>query len=176
MKSRETALFLAWVLLVSAIATAQNKPDAEKKDPLPLVKIAVNIAGNLKDHNLNGFLAVYIDSESWASGLKDSDLGPFLKLKETKPNRSAVLIFSPEKDTGICVFFDGDSAFGATGARAKDGKMEADAISAAYKPVTKEMLKDAGQDFQFTRGDVTTDDGQAVPAYQISSAAKKPAN
>ena len=118
----------------------------EKSDPLSLVKIAVNVASNTQHQDLNGFLAIYVDSESWAAALKDGDLGPFLKLKEVKPGRSAVLFFTPEKDTAITVFFDGNSPFGMTAAKAKSGKIEAGDISSAYKPVSKEMLKDAGQE------------------------------
>lgn len=174
MKFQVIASFFAAVLLVTALA-AQNKAGTETKDPLPLVKIAANIGSNIQDRNLNGFLAIYIDSQSWAAGLKDGDLGPFLKLKDAKPGRSAVLIFSPEKDTAIAVFFDGDSVIGATSAKAKSGKIDASDIS-PVKPVAKEALKDKLQDWEFTKGDVATDDGQPIPGFQISSPAKKPAN
>jgi hypothetical protein len=175
MKFQVIAPFLAVALLVPAFAAAQNKIDTETKDPLPLVKIAANVASSVQDQNLSGFIAIYIDSQSWASGLKDGDLGPFLKLKDAKPGLSAVLIFSPEKDTAIAVFFDGDSVIGATSAKAKSGKIDAADIS-PVKPVAKEALKDKLQDWEFTKGDVATDDGQSVPAFQISSPAKKPTN
>jgi hypothetical protein len=63
-----------------------------------------------------------------------------------------------------------------TSAKAKNGKIDSGDISAAYKPVSKEMLKDAGQELQFNKSDVITDAGQALTAYQISSAGKKPTN
>ncbi len=173
MKFQMIAPFLAAALLVPALS-AQNKAGTETKDPLPLVKIAANIGSNIQDRNLDGFLAIYIDSQSWAAGLKDGDLGPFLKLKDAKPGRSAVLIFSPEKDTGIAVFFDGDSVIGATSAQAKSGKIDEANISPA-KPVAKETLKQT-QDWEFTKGDVATDDGLSVPGFQISNPAKKTAN
>ena len=180
MKFRMFSRFIAAAFLVSALATAQTKPgaakDAEKPDPLALVKIAANVAGNTQPQDLNNFLVIYVDSQTWAAALKDGDLGPFLKLKEEKLGRSAVLFFSPEKDVAIGVFFDGDAAFGMTSAKAKSGKIEASDISAAYKPVSKEMLKDAGQELQFNKSDVITDAGQALTAYQISSAGKKPTN
>ena len=176
MKFRTLTPMIAAALLLSGLAAAQNKPDAEKNDPLSLVKIAANVAGNTQHQDLNGFLAVYVDSESWAAALKDGDLGPFLKLKEVKPGRSAVLFFSPEKDTAISVFFDGNSPFGVTFAKSKNGKIEAGDISSAYKPVAKEMLKDAGQELQFTKSDVATDDGQPITAFQITSAGKKATN
>jgi hypothetical protein len=163
-------------LLLAGLAMAQDKPGAEKKDPLPLVKVATNVATNSQHQDLNGFLVIYVDAKSWASGLKDGDLGPFLKLKEEKPGRSAVLFFSSDKDSAIGVFFDGDSPVGVTAAKAKNGKIEASDISAGYKPVLKEMLKETGQEFQFTPGDVATDDGQPVQGFQITSAGKKPAN
>jgi hypothetical protein len=176
MKFQTIARFVIVTLLLSGLATAQDKPDAEKKDPLSLVKIATNVAINSQHQDLNGFLVIYVDAKSWASGLKDGDLGPLLKLKEEKPSRCAVLFFSPEKDTAISVFFDGDSAFGVTSAKAKNGKIESSDISAAYKPVSKEMLKETGQELQFTQGNVVTDDGQPVTAFQVTSAGKKIAN
>ena len=175
MKFKMIAPFLA-ALLVSGLALAQSKPEDSKKDPLPLLKIAANIAGNIQDRNMDGFLVIYIDSQTWAAGLKDGDLGPFLKLKESKPGRSAVLFFPGEKDTGIAVFFDGDTAFGASAVKAKNGKLDPNDISTAYKPVAKEMLKDSGKNWEFNKGDVATDDGQAVTAYQMNSPGKKLTN
>jgi hypothetical protein len=176
MKFRILAPLIAAALLLSGLAAAQNKPEAGKSDPLSLVKIAVNVASNTQHQDLNGFLAIYVDSETWAAALKDGDLGPFLKLKEVKPGRSAVLFFSPEKDNAISVFFDGNSPFGVTAAKAKNGKIEAGVISSAYKPVSKEMLKDAGQNLQFSKSDVATDDGQALTAFEITSGGKKAAS
>jgi hypothetical protein len=173
MKFQVIVPFLAAALLVPALTTAQTKTGNETKDPLPIVKIASNVGSNIQDRNLSGFLAIFIDSQAWASGLKDGDLAPFLKLKEAKPGRSAVLIFSPEKDTAIAVFFDGDSVIGAASAKAKSGKIDAGDIS-PVKPVAKEALKE--KEWEFTKGDVVTDDGQPVPAFQISSPAKKPTN
>src|SRR4249920_3508906 len=112
MKFKMITPFIVAVLLLSGLAAAQSKPDTEKSDPLPLVKIAANVVSNTQHQDLNGFIAIYVDSGSWASALKDSDLGPFLKLKEVKPGRSAVLFFSPEKDTAISVFFDDKAPFG----------------------------------------------------------------
>ena len=137
-----------------------------------MVKVAANVAANTQHQDFNDFLAVYVDSKTWAAALKDGDLGPFLKLKEEKPGRSAVLFFSPAKDIAISVFFDGDMAFGMTSAKAKNSKIEASDISSAYKPVSKEMLKDAGVEFQFNKGDIATDDGQPLTGYQIQRGQK----
>jgi tetratricopeptide (TPR) repeat protein len=156
---------------------AQSKPDAEKKDARYFVKIAANIASNVQPRDLNGFVAVYVDSQSWASGLKDGELAPFLKLKEEEAGRRcAVLFFAPAKDAAISVFFDGDSPFGVTAAKAgSSGQFEAGDISAAYKPVSKEMLKETGQEFQFNESQIVTDEGSPVVAFEVSTASKKPA-
>ena len=174
MKLRMLAPYVVVTLLFSGLATGQNKPDAEKKDPLSLVKIAANVVSNSQHQDLNDFLAIYVDQDTWVAALKDGDLGPFLKLKEAKPGRSAVLFFQPDKEVAMSVFFDGDSAFGMTAVKAKNGKIEASDISSAYKPVSKDMLKETGQGFQFTRGDITTDDGQPVTGFQVTSTGKKP--
>src|SRR3989442_15201724 len=108
----------AVMLLLSGLASAQNKPEAEKKEPRFFVKTAANVASNAQQRDLNGLLAIYVDSKTWAAGLKDSDLGPFLKLKEEKPGRCAVFFFSADKDTAIGVFFDGDSAVGVAAPKA----------------------------------------------------------
>jgi hypothetical protein len=57
-----------------------------------------------------------------------------------------------------------------------DGKIADKDISGEYKDVTKEMLKETGQPVHLESGDISTDDGVPLPAYQITSAAKKPAN
>ncbi len=63
----------------------------------------------------------------------------------------------------------------------KDGDLgqfliEASDISAGYKAVTKEMLKETGKEFHFEPSEISTDDGEPLPAYLITSATKKPAN
>jgi tetratricopeptide (TPR) repeat protein len=156
---------------------AQSKPDAEKKGARYFVKIAANIASNVRLRGLNGYIAIYVDSQSWASGLKDSQLAPFLKLKGEKAGRCAVLFVSPDKDAAISVFFDGDSPFGVTAAKAgSSGQFEAGDISAAYKPVSKEMFKETGQEFQFNESQIVTDEGSPVVAFEVSTTSKKPAN
>jgi hypothetical protein len=177
MKLKMLPLFTAIMLLVSGLASAQAKPDAEKKDPRFFVKIAANVASNTQPKDLDGFLAIYVDSQTWAAGLKDGDLGPFLKLKEEKPGRCAIFFFSPDKDSAIGVFFDGDSAVGVAAPKAgSSGKIEPGDISAAYKAVSKEMLKESGKEFQFSEGEAATDDGQPLVAFQVTSASKKPSN
>jgi hypothetical protein len=122
---------------------------------------------------LEGFLAVYIDSQTWPSALKDGDLGPFVKLKEAKVGRSAACFFSDQKDVGICVFFDGDTPFGVAAATAGvNGGIGANDIAASYQPVSKEMLKASPKEFHFEPGDVNADDGTTLPGFQISMPVK----
>ena len=177
MKSRMAVSLVLLALFVSGFAAAQSQASPEKNDPLSLVGIAVDIASNSQQHNLDGYIAIYVSPEKWAVALKDGDLGPFLKLKEAKPGRSAVFFFSaaaPSKDLAIGVYFDGGTAFGVTAAQAgASGKIEAGDISAGYKAVTKEMLKNASQGFRFGQVEINTDDGEPLTAYAIT---KKPAN
>ncbi len=182
MKSQVAVSLVLVGLLTASLAAAQNQsgPAAaqkkeSQKDPLFFVKIATDIAGNVRPGSLNGFLALYIDQQSWASGLKDGDLGPFLKVKEAKPGRSAACLFSNAKDVAICVYFDGDTPFGVTAVKAgASGKIEAADVPGAYKAVTKEMLEKGGQELHFERGDAATDDGQALPAYMVTTGPKFP--
>jgi hypothetical protein len=184
MKSRMTPPILA-VLFTVTLAVAQNKPapatpgaekpGAEKKDPLFFVQIAADVAGNVQTSSLNGFIVVYVDSQNWGSGLKDGDLGPFMKAKEEKPGRSAACLFSGAKDVAICVYFDGDKPFGVAAVKADTtGKIDAGAVSAAYKNISPEMLKKSDRPWSFEQGNVNADDGQELPAFTISSGSKLP--
>jgi hypothetical protein len=171
-------------LLTVTLAAAQNQPAAkpgaekptpEKKDPLFFVKIAAAVAGNVQQASLNGFLGLYVDSQNWASGLKDSDLGPFLKAQEAKPGRSAACLFSNNKDVAVCVYFDSDTPFGVAAVKAgASGKIEASDVSAAYQAISKEMLKKGEQELRFEPGDAATDDGVSLPAFQLATGAKFP--
>jgi hypothetical protein len=187
MKYRLAVAFLLAGMLV-VLAAAQNKaaaqkpapekpaaenPTPEKKDPLFFVKIAGDVAGNVQSQSLDRHLAIYIDDKNWSEGLKDSDLGPFLKVKEAKPGRSAACFFSSSKDAATCVYFDGDTPFGVAAVKAgASGQIQASDITAAYKTVTKEMLKKGSAELDFSPMDVNTDDGTPLPAFGVSSTAK----
>lgn len=170
MKSRSVVSLLATVLVFSVLAIAQNPSIPEKTSPLFFIKIAADVAGNVQSQSLDRFLAIYVSDENWASGAKDSDLGPFLKLKEAKPGRSAAFFFTQAKDAAICVFFDGKSPFGVVAVKAPaGGPLQPAEIAAAYKDVTQGMLKRSDQAWQFTEGGgVNADDGTALPAFQIA--------
>ena len=172
MKNRTAFLFLLINLfLISAYVAAQtqNPPAAEKtRDPLPLVQTAADIAGNLQYESLNRHVGIYIDDKSWADGVKDGDLGPFLQIQEAKPNRSAICFFSEAKDFVACVFFDGDKPYGAVVIHS-NGKLTEKDIKAAYKNVTPDLLKKGQAKLNFEKTEVNADDGAALPAYVVSS-------
>jgi hypothetical protein len=172
---------LAFIALTGALVAAaglQSEPkqekDKDKNDPLSFIKVAADVAGNVQRETVNNSLGLYIDEGNWASGLKDSDLGPFFKLKEAKPGRSAACLFSQTKDSAVCVYFDGRSPFGVVAVKAgANGSIAADAVSAAYKAVSKEMLKHTAE-LNFTPTNLATDDGQTLPAFVVAQAAAAP--
>lgn len=167
MKYKLAALLVLCGLMISGVAMPQSQGSAES-DPLALIKIAINVASNTKQ-NVDGHLAILVTPEKWAAGLKDGDLGPFLKLKEQKPGRSAVFIISPAKDTAIGVYFDNGVAFGMTAVKAgSSGKIEPGDISAGYKAITSEMLKATSKQFNFEAVSINTDDGESLAAYLIT--------
>jgi hypothetical protein len=169
MKSRIVLSLTLAAALVTALAVAQNQPAAESVDPVFFVKMATQVAGNVQDHSLDGYLGIYVSEQNWAAGLKDGDLGPFLKLKEAKPGRSVAYLFSAAKDAAICVYFDGKSPFGVVAVRAgSGGSIETSAIAAAYKVVSKDLLKKSDQEWRFNPTEINTDDGVALPAFQIA--------
>jgi hypothetical protein len=167
----------ALAILAGVVATAnfaQSKPQQTKEEPLALVKIAADVAVNVQHDTVNGSLGIYISEQNWGSGLKDSDLAPFLKVKEAKADRSVVCFFTQQKDAVVCVYFDGNTPFGVTAVKAgSSGKIEAGDVAPTYKPVSKDMLKKGPQEINFTEADgVNTDDGQALPAFLVAAKAK----
>jgi hypothetical protein len=172
MRFRISALAVLAGIIVTA-AFAQTQPQQKKDEPLAFVKIAADVAINVQHDTVNGSLGIYISGDNWGSGLKDSDLGPFLKVKEAKPDRSVVCFFREQKDAAVCVYFDGNTPFGVTAVKAgSSGKIEAGDVAATYKPVSKEMLKKSTEELSFTEGEVNADDGQALPAFAVAVSTK----
>jgi hypothetical protein len=171
MKLRNSAfVVLAWVL--AAAASGQNQAQQAKEEPLAFVKRAAAVANNVQPESVNGSLGIYISDQNWATGLKDGDLGPFLKVKEAKAGRSAACLFTQSKDAAVCVYFDGKDPSGVAAVKAgPSGKIEAGAI--AIKPVSKEMLKKGTEEFIFTESNISTDDGQPLPAFVVTPAKPK---
>jgi hypothetical protein len=172
MKTRSVVSLMLIGMIFSAVAPAQDKPAPEKAEPLSFIKIAADVAANVQQQSLNNFLAIYVDDTNWAAAEKDSDLGPFLKLKDAgaKPGRSAAFFFTGEKDAAIVVYLDGRSPFGVVSVKAasRGGTIHANDIAPAYKPVSKDMLKKGDQEWHFNQIGVNTDDGTSLPAFQIT--------
>lgn len=169
MKYRVPLPLILAAMLVPVLAFSQTLPAPDNSDSLAFVKVAADVGGNVQSDSLAGRLAIYISDKNWAEGLKDGDLGPFLKVKEAKPGRSAACIFNDAKDAAICVYFDGKEPFGvvALKAGAGGGFKPAD-ISAAFKPVSKDMLEKGSQGLQFNPIEINTDDGVALPGFVIA--------
>ncbi|HET6842094.1 MAG TPA: hypothetical protein VFK06_10460 [Candidatus Angelobacter sp.] len=173
MKFKFLTLLVLAALSLSGLAQAQSQTHPESNSPLSLVKTAGTVAVNTQHADLEHFLAIYVDPSNWKSGLGDKDLGPFLKLKEGKPGRSAVLFFTQNMDYAICVYFDGEAAFGVTAAKAgSGGTIEASSISAGYKAVSKEMLQPAGKNYDFSEMEINMDNGDPISAWQIKPTGK----
>jgi hypothetical protein len=171
MKFALSFIIAAFIVSASAVSQIQNGID-NTKEPLYFVKIAADITLNLQQNSLNNSLGVYIFPKDWDEAGRDSDLGPFMKLKEAgaKDGRSAACLFSSTKDSAVCVYFDGDFPFGVAAAKAAPGgSITAADVAASYKPVTKEMLKKSDQKLQFTVADVNTDGGVLLPAFAITT-------
>src|SRR5215467_505577 len=104
MKSR----VLVSLLFAGLLAAAQSQPstqntEAQNTDPLYFVRIAADVTVNVQQLG-EGRLGIYVSDKNWAEGLKDGDLGPFLKIKEAKPGRSAAFLFNQAKDLAVCVY------------------------------------------------------------------------
>jgi hypothetical protein len=161
---------LVVVCMATLAAAPKQQPTPVERDPLFFVHTAADVANNVRHESLDGYFAVFVNARNWAAGLKDGDLGLFLKGQEPKPDRGAVCFFSGDKNAVVCVYFDGDTAYGAVAVRAgASGKIQADDVSKAYRNLSKDMLKKSDARLRFEKGDVATDDGIMLPAYQVTA-------
>ena len=160
--------------LLTAALLAQGQTSKEDSVILNLARTAANVAANTLHRNISGYMAVYVDEKSWEKLSKDSDLGPVLKLKEAKAGRSMMLVMSSSDNTAprVAVYFEGMDARELV---IVSPQPETTVEPLAVKPVPKEALRevDAEQGLLFARGEVNSDDGDPVVAYQITSSAKK---
>ncbi len=182
----------AW-LLISAMAFAQNQPSAapdknknepqkeeqnKKNEAQSFAMQAARIISNAQHKTPAGYLAIPVNQKDWTTLLKDKDLGPFLKLKEPKPNLSVVvLILNPEESATFCVYFDDVSPIGMVALPpAPGGKIDAGEVAKAYKTVSKDMLKEGDEELLLSDGEVSSDDGQPLVAFNIASGGKSKKN
>ncbi len=160
---------LAIALLLTSLAVGQSS-----KEPLGLhyAQMAVNVVSTVQHKDMAGYFAIFVDDKQWTSLLKDKDIGPFLKLKEQKADRRAILIVSllDEKAPRVAVYFDGAAATEMAGyTPSPEAKISADLL----KPVPKDAAKDndAAKNWKLAPIEgVASDDGEALPAFQISKA------
>lgn len=165
---------LALFLLLASFAVAQAQDQSAKEDPaLRYARLAFNAASLTQHQSLEGYVAVFIDDKSWTTLSKDSDLGPFLKLKEQKAERRMVYFLGSAEGLRVVVYFDGPSATDvAAFTPGPEAKISADLL----KPVSKETPKAndaAATGWTFTREDVNSDDGDSIPAYRITKSEPK---
>lgn len=139
-----------------------------KDDTIRKIGTAAEIALKLHAQSLVGYVGVYIDEATWNGFSNDSDLGPFLKFKEPKNNRSAVVLISGTSQFVFCTYFDGASPFG-TVALHPPGKhkIEANEVEAAYKTVTHDLTDGTVAELRFDEGTIETDDGKIVASFKI---------
>ncbi|HLW52358.1 MAG TPA: hypothetical protein VKW06_05910 [Candidatus Angelobacter sp.] len=170
---RSALIFLFAVLLAPVASTgqaAQNNDSAEKDRALTLVKIAADVADNVRHRPLNNYIGIFVALNNFGAAAKDGDLGPFFQMKDAraKPGRSAACVISPDKEIGLCVYFDGDSPYGVATAKAGvSGKIDPHRVELSYQGASKDLLKKTRQKLDFLPGDVATDDGQVLPAFSI---------
>jgi hypothetical protein len=171
------SFMLAVMIAGSSLVQAQNPQTSQgniqpdfKASQAKLVAMTVGIASKVQQASLEGYLAILVDERSWTGALKDSDLGPFVKLSPAKTGRRAVLLMSPKADAVICVFYDEELPFGVAAAQSpKKGKKITDADAAAsYKLVTPEMQTANEKSLGLTEGYVKTDEGISMTTYQIT--------
>lgn len=153
------------VCLAATAALGQTRLSKEDSFVLHLARTSANIAANTQHQKMAGYLAVYVDEKGWEKLTRDSDLGPFLRLKEPRPDLSMVLLLpaSEPEAVRVAVYFDGPDPVGMITSH--------DRIDpASVKPVPKDALKeiDVEQGLMFTRGEVASDDGDPIVAYEIS--------
>ena len=164
------ALISTALLIAPRAAHSQNKLDPDGKEAIPYVKMAADIALNVQQNSLNNFLAVFVSYRDSDQAAKDGDLGPFMKIKQAIPmgGRSTVCLFSPKKDSAICVYFDEKKPFGLVAVKAGENGKFGD-VSESYKRVTPEMRKKSEQKLNFLESTVTTDYGAGLTAFQITT-------
>lgn len=161
------------VFLLAMAAPVVGQTSLEDSVSLSLARTATNIAANTLHQNMAGYMAMYAPDKDWEKFSKDSDLGPFLKLIEAKPGRTMVLLLSLDNPgPRIAVYFDGMDILGmAIFTPQPDAQPEASAVKAVPKEALREI--DAEQGLLFARGVVTSDEGDTILTYQITSSVKK---
>jgi hypothetical protein len=147
----------------------------QAQDSFPLVKLATDVVKMHRGETLAGFYAITIDAKRWESLTTDSDLGPFLKLKQSQPDLSVVLVLrNSKRDPAYCVYFHGQNPSGFAEVSPKpSGKMTDEDVRKSYQDVARQTVKPTGEELYFTDVSLTTDDGSPMPAVKILSGGTK---
>jgi hypothetical protein len=161
-------------LEVAPLSFAQTNSD--KKKAIVFAGTAAGIARKQHDQSLIGYVAIYVDETNWDALSKDGDLGPFLKFKEPKRDRSAVILISGINEFVFCTYFDGSSPFG-TVMLPPPGKTNITLrdVEAAYRTVNHDMTEGTFEELQFKEGTITSDDGKPIPSFKITGKERKTA-
>jgi hypothetical protein len=130
-------LLFIFPMIVAVFAEGQTaSPDRNS-----LEGMAIYIAANTLHQDISGLTTIMVDEKGWEKLSKDSDLGPFLKLREPKPGRSMVLVMPLNKMAErVAVYFEGRVASEmVVFAPRPDAVLDASAV----KPVPQEAMKAA---------------------------------
>ena len=177
-RNRAGKILLLFLLAVCARAQ-NNEPAAKKEDgKLIFVTTAARVISNLQHQTLAGYTAAAIDQKIWTPLLKDGDLGPFLKLKEPKPElRAVILILNAKTSMTFCVYFNAFTPIGIAIVQPNPaGKIDPSEVASSYKSVPKEAVREGEEELYFISGEIRSDDDQPISAYKIASAGKKTKN
>jgi hypothetical protein len=122
----------------------------------------------VQSESIDGYFAIYISPQNWISASADGDLGPFAAAQEASPSHSMACLFTPIKNNAVCVYFEGERAYGLTALRSDPNHPFTSAAAAAsYKPITRELLKKAPGKIAFSPVNIKLDNGQSVDGFLI---------
>lgn len=155
------------LLLGLGILSAQL-PVATAQDALQQARTAANVATHVQYDSIDGYAAIYVSPQNWQAATADKNLGPFLEAQEASPSRSAVCLFSKARNTGICVYFDGGTAYGVT-ALVSDWNhpYTVAGVSDSFQQATPDLLEKASERISLAPTTIKLDSGQTLPAYAI---------
>ena len=156
------------LLAIGILAAQLPTSAAQDKSALKFVRTAADVATNVQPDSIDGYTAIYIDPQNWTSASADGDLGPFVAAQEASPSHSMACLFSRTKNNVVCVYFDGERAYGLTAIKSDhNNPITATAVAASYKQTTKETLKKAPGKIAFSPITIDLDNGQRLDAYVV---------
>ena len=162
------SVFTALAGLVPSAAQTKAEAPPEKRSILRLVEASAAVARKLHAQSLVGYVAIYVNESNRAALLTDSDIGPFLKFKEHETNRAAIILMSGSNGYVFCTYFREDSPVGTVALPPpRKSKITVEQIAKSYHEFAAGMLTGRRPALQLAEGNVTSDDGAAIPSYKI---------